>query len=300
MDLWIIATLAAAFFQTLRFMLHKVLSMGALSTAGSTFARFGYAAPMALLLAFVYVTLTAQSVPSFGAQFWAYALTGALTQILATSCVIALFRSRNFAVGITFKKTETIQTALLALLVLGEAVSPMGWIAILIGLTGLLVLAGNRKVDGGFWNGLFSRAVGLGLMSGFFFGISGVGYRAASLQLNSDDPLLRASVTLACVVVVQAASMALWLRWREPGQITVVWGARRVAVWLGLTSMLGSLGWFTAFTLQNAAYVKALGQVELIFSLLASTLFFHENITRRELVGIGLLTASILVLVFAL
>ena len=61
--------------------------------------------------------------------------------------------------------------------------------------------------------------------------------------------------------------------------------------------MAGSLGWFTAFTLQTAAYVQALGQVELIFSLMASVLFFHETITRRELAGIGLLTLSVLMLV---
>ena len=300
MDLWIIATLAAAFFQTLRFMLHKVLSMGTLSTAGSTFARFAYAAPMAVLATLAYLALGPVGFPTLGPQFWAYALTGGLAQILATVCVIALFRSRNFAVGITFKKTETIQTALLALVVLGEVVSPLGWVAILIGLTGVLVLAGNPAIEGGFWQGLFSRAVGLGLMSGFFFAISGVTYRGATLQVGAEDPLLRAAITLSFVALSQCLAMALWLRWREPGQITAVWGARRAAVWLGLTSMLGSLGWFTAFTLQNAAYVQALGQIELIFSLLASTLFFREKITPRELLGIGLLTASILVLIFVI
>ena len=51
----------------------------------------------------------------------------------------------------------------------------------------------------------------------------------------------------------------------EPGEIARVIVAWRVAAWVGLTGMLGSFGWFAAFTLQNAAYVKALGQVELMF-----------------------------------
>ena len=67
--------------------------------------------------------------------------------------------------------------------------------------------------------------------------------------------------------------------------------------WMGVASLGGSIGWFTAFTLQNAAYVFAVGQVEVIFSLLASMFFFHEKITRRELLGVFLLTASILLLV---
>ena len=44
--------------------------------------------------------------------------------------------------------------------------------------------------------------------------------------------------------------------------------------------MAGTMGWFTAFTLQKAAYVYALGQVELILSLAASVLFFRESVTR--------------------
>ena len=58
--------------------------------------------------------------------------------------------------------------------------------------------------------------------------------------------------------------------------------------------------WPTAFTLQNVAYVKAVGQVELIFSLAASILFFNEKFTRREAVGIALISASVLSLVLFL
>ena len=63
MELWIPVTIAAAFFQTLRFMLHKVLSMGGLSTAGSTFARFAYAAPAASLVVGGYLLARGVAVP---------------------------------------------------------------------------------------------------------------------------------------------------------------------------------------------------------------------------------------------
>jgi drug/metabolite transporter (DMT)-like permease len=96
---------------------------------------------------------------------------------------------------------------------------------------------------------------------------------------------------------MQAVIMAVWLRWREPGQMRAVWHARKVAVWIGLMSLGGSLCWFIAFTLQNAAYVKALGQVELILSVAAATLFFHEKITLREWAGMAVLVGSILMLV---
>lgn len=300
METWVIATVLAAGFQTMRFMLQKQISMGELSTAGATFARFVYSAPLVLLLVAVYLGTQGLALPAFSGLFWAYALSGGLAQILATVCVVALFRQRNFAVGITFKKTEVVQTALVGLIVLGEGVSAMGLGAILLGLVGVLLLSGTPGLTGNWLQRLATPAAGLGLLSGILFAVSGVTYRGASLELASDDPFLRAMVTLAAVTASQTIAMSLWLRWREPGQIGAVIAARARAVWIGLTSMAGSLCWFTAFTLQNAAYVNAVGQVELIFSLAASVLFFNERFTRREAAGIALLSASVLLLVLFL
>ena len=110
----------------------------------------------------------------------------------------------------------------------------------------------------------------------------------------------RAALTLAVVVTLQMVSMGLWLVLRDRAELRAVWAARRVAVWVGLTSLGGSFCWFLAFTLQNAAYVNALGQIEMVFSLLASVLFFREVITRRELLGMALLGLSILLLILAI
>ncbi|SNT35277.1 DMT family transporter [Antarctobacter heliothermus] len=299
MDLWIIATLCAATFQTVRFMLHKVLAGGALSATGSTFARFAYAMPAAAVVLTGYFWATEAALPLPGVDFLGWAVIGGLGQILATVLVVLCFRERNFAVGITFKKTEVILTALMGLVVLGEVISAAGWLAIGIGLVGVLML--SRTPDAvGLWRGLTSRAVVLGVGSGVFFAVAGIGYRATTLAVPSDDPVLRAAVSLVCVTLLQSAGLAVWLRWREPGQLAAVWDARGKAVWLGLTSMAGTMGWFTAFTLQKAAYVYALGQVELILSLAASVLFFREKVTARELAGIGVLTVSIVVLVLVL
>ena len=50
-------------------------------------------------------------------------------------------------------------------------------------------------------------------------------------------------------------------------------------------------------TLQNAAYVRAVGQVELIFTLLISRFIFHESMSRFEMTGMLLVVAGILVLI---
>ncbi|MGX0876977.1 drug/metabolite transporter (DMT)-like permease [Roseovarius sp. MBR-154] len=297
MDLWIILSVAAAAFQTLRFMLQKHLSMGALSAGGATLARFFYSAPFVVTLALGYLWGTGAVWPGYSLLFWLYAVAGGLSQILATWCVVALFSERNFAVGITFKKTEVVQTAIVGLVILGDRITLWGLGAIVLGLVGVLILSETPGLEGRWWRRFTNRAAFLGLASGAFFAVSAVGYRGATLEIASTDPLSRAGLTLAVVTVMQAVALTLWLIWREPGQVGRVIAAHRTAVWMGLTGMAGSLCWFTAFTLENAAMVFAVGQVEVIFSLFASVLVFGERISRREGWGIALISLSVVAVV---
>ncbi|WP_170509321.1 EamA family transporter [Ruegeria arenilitoris] len=300
MSLWIPVTLAAATFQTVRFMLQKSLSSVKLSATGATFARFAYSMPLVLMGLVVAMRLSGLPLPALPPLFWLYAAIGGLSQILATICVVALFKQRNFAVGITFKKTEVIQTAIVGFVVLGDRVSTGAFGAILLGLLAVLLLSKTPGGSGAWWRHLTNRASQLGLGSGVLFAFSAVSYRGASLQLGDGEAWFRALVTLAVVVSIQFLSMALWLVWRDRAELRAVWDTRRTGIFVGLTSLGGSFCWFWAFSLQNAAYVKALGQVELIFSLMASVLVFRETVTRREIAGMVLLGLSILILVAAI
>jgi drug/metabolite transporter (DMT)-like permease len=109
---------------------------------------------------------------------------------------------------------------------------------------------------------------------------------------------VRALITLVVVVTSQLLLMSVWLVWREKGEISRVISGWRVTSLVGLTSVAGSYCWFSAFTLQNAAYVYAVGQTEVILSLLASVLFFREKLSSREGIGIALISASVLALIF--
>lgn len=300
MTLWIFITLAAALFQTLRFMLQRQLSLGTLSASGATLARFLYSAPLVAVLIVVYMAASEQSWPAFEARFWAFGILGGLTQILATVATVRLFQARNFAVGITFKKTEVMQAVLVGWVLLGDTVSLWGFLAIGAGVVGVVLLSAPPGAVGLGGRGMLNRAAALGLASGLLFAVSGVCYRGASLSLELADPFARAGLTLAAVTAMQTVAMLVWLRWRDPGQVGAVWAARRVAVWIGLMSMAGSFCWFTAFTLQTAAYVNAVGQVELVFSVLASVLIFRETISRREWVGMAVLLGSIVMLVLVI
>ncbi len=293
MELWIALSIAAAAFQTLRFMLQKLLNIGGLSAGGATLARFAYAVPFVWLVVGVVFALNGERFPTLSTRFWLFALMGGLAQILATWCVVALFARRNFTVGITFKKTEVLLTALVGFILLGDRVSVPGVLAIAVGLIGVLVLADPPEGEGTGWSRLMNREAGLGLLSGIFFALSAVAYRGATLTIDSDLPLIRSSLSLGFVTLSQTLGLGLWLRVFEPGELTRVARAGPRGIAIGLTSMLGSLCWFTAFTLQNAAYVFAVGQVEVIFSLAISALIFGEKTSPREGLGIVLISASV-------
>ena len=63
-------------------------------------------------------------VPAPTPVFALYTVTGATAQIVATFLLIHLFSYRNFAVGTTYSKTETVQTAVFGILILGDRVHP--------------------------------------------------------------------------------------------------------------------------------------------------------------------------------
>lgn len=300
MPLWIPVTIFAAFMQNLRFLLQRHLKVTSLSTAGATWARFLYSAPMVLVIVLVFATATGQALPGTNLRFWGFILSGGLAQIVATMCVVALFARRNFAVGITLKKTEVILTALVGLVVLGEAVTLPVVVAIGFGFIGVLLLSDPPKGDVALpWRArLFNVASGYGLLSGLLFSVSAVGYRGASLALADGSVFLRASFTLSAATMVQALTLGAWLFWRERAEIGRVLASWRVSGLVGLTSMLGSLGWFTAFTLQSAAYVKALGQVELLFTFLVSVFWLKERSTAKELGGAALVVLSLILIVW--
>lgn len=297
MELWIIISILAATAQTARFMLQKHLRGSALSTAGSTFARFIYSAPLVAMIAVAYAATTGQGTPQISPAFVGYVVTGGMGQILATMCVVALFTQRNFAVGITFKKTEVLLSAIIGLVILGDTLTGLSLLAILIGMAGVLLLSDPPQGQGVWYRRVFNRAAGLGLMSGLLFGLSAVTYRGATLSLAEGDTFYRAIVALACATAFQASIMSIWLFLRERGEMTKVFAEWRLAGLVGVTSMMGSLGWFIAFTLQTAALVKAVGQVELLLSLLAGWLVFGETIRRREWQGLALIGCSIILLI---
>ena len=297
MELWIPLTIGAAFFQNIRSALQKHLQ-GKLSTLGAAYVRFIYALPIAIVYFFAVVYLEAHPLPVMNAGFLLYALLGGLCQILFTVFLLWLFSFHNFAVGTTFSKLETIMVAIFGLILLGDRLTPGVTIAIAMSAVGVVILsAGQSKLGANnLIRNLWRLPTLIGLSCAAWLGMSVVLFRAASLSLGLGSFTLAASFTLLIVLILQTAIMGIIIGLREPTQLKKVMQHWRPAALVGISGGLASIGWFSAFTLQNATYVRALGQIELIFTFAVTLLVFREQVSRAEIGGILLIGASIILL----
>ena len=298
MPLWVTISIGAAFLQNARSALQKQLS-DEVGTLGATYARFLFALLFTPFYVLALGPLSGVDLPAPNWAFLAYCLAGGTAQVLATAALLYSFTFRNFAVGTTFSKTETIQTAIIGFLLLGEGVSLMAGLAILISFFGVIALSMRDDDQSMFaaFRALNQPAALYGMASGLLFGLSGVSFRAASLTLGDDQSMfVNASMTLLVTQVWQTLIMSLWFLARAPETIMATIRAWKLALPVGLTGMMASAGWFTALALFNAAYVRAVGQMELLFALATSVIVFKDRITRREVLGMVLVTGGIVLL----
>ncbi len=298
MDLWIPITVLSAFCQNLRSALQKRLTER-LSAEATAYVRFCYALPFAALFVLLLAFPGGQDLPAPNALWFGNVLAGGFFQALGTVALIRSFGHRNFAASTAYSKTETVQTAAFGFVFLGDAVSPLALGGILVSLAGVMLLslggaAGPRAlVEAGR-----ARGAWLGIAAGAGFAVSAVCYRGASLALPEGEFFVRAAVTLLGATAMQTVGMGAYLSWREPGSLGRVARAWRAAAWVGLAGMLASAGWFSAMTLMAAAYVRALGQVELLFAFAAGVALFRERVRIREVGGALLMVVGLVLLLW--
>jgi drug/metabolite transporter (DMT)-like permease len=297
--LWIPLTLGAAAMQTVRTAGQKRLSED-VSNLMATLTRFLFGLPFALAYLGALMTLKGWAPPPIGSEFIIFTFIAAVSQIIGTILLIHMFSYRNFTVGTAYARTESFLTAVLGALFFSEIISLPGWLAISTSIVGvvLITLAQGGGVEGGLLGQLFTPIAGMGVTSGLGFALAALSLRRASLSLGDPNFLATAALTLVAVIAIETVLLGAVIAFRDPKQFVVMRGKLRIGTFIGATSMLGSVGWFTAMTLEQASYVRAFGQIEFVFAMLVSTRLFREKYTSKELAGIALIAASSIALVF--
>ena len=293
---WVPITLGAALAQTLRNAAQRHLT-GDLGALGATLVRFLYGLPFAVLwLAVAWVGFAkAGPWPAINTAFLVWTVVAALSQIAATALLLRNMEERNFAIGVAYSKSEIIQVAIFGLVLLGDRVSAIAVVSIVIASVAVMLLSlpAHTRSLSAIARGWASRSAMLGLGSGAAFGMAAVGYRGAALALATPSVVFAAAESLVWAQTFQTMLLGGYLAWRQWPVIVEVVRAWRVSLLAGAMGAIGSACWFTAMAMQPVARVRTLGLIELYFSYVVSRRIFRERLGGAELVGLILLAAGL-------
>ena len=262
---------------------HKVTPLAA------TLVRYLYGLPFALLWLYALLWANDFVMPALNRTFLLSGLIAGVLQIVATLLLIQLMTLRNFAVGGTYAKSEILLTAVIGFMFFAEDISMIGWCAMISCVAGLIfvTVSGSGKITA-LWN----RSAIYGLGAGLSFALTSLFLRQASLSLNIDKAAFTATITLTYMVTLQTLLSLIAVRLRQPGQVTAVIRHWRPSLFIGITGVAGSIGWFTAMTLELASYVKTFGQIEFLITLLIAIVYFKEIPNRYEWIGMILIVGG--------
>ena len=295
MELWAIIAVIAATAQSLRTVCQKILIPRA-GELGASFSRFIYGILFAWLWIIAICLTTSNSLPEINFLFTVFVGFAAILQIAFTILLIMMFNHRNYAIGIALSKTEILQTAVLEAIIIGYVASFSTIIAIIMGLVGIALLS-YQKIE--FSNGhvshsFFCPSHFLGIGSGAALALANIFYFKATVLLDGDMLVLDASFTAGIAITLQTIILGTYLILKQPKQLILCLSNWRIGIFIGITAAISTAGWFIAFAMFHLGAVRAVGQIELIISILFSWLFLKEKITILEVTGISVLGISII------
>lgn len=291
--LWIPFTLVAALGQVARNAMQRSLT-GPLGTWGATNIRFLFGFPFSILFFAVVMVVSGDPMPWPTAAFWPWLILGALAQIVGTGMMLLAMNDRSFVVTTAYLKTEAIQTAIFGFIFLGDHLTLLKVIAILIATAGVVIAALRPGAAKGFAD-LKPTLLGLGAAAAF--ALSAVGFRGAVIVVPGVSFVTAASFTLVFGLFVQTLILSIYLLLRAPDVLKKIFGLWRPSMLAGFMGAFASQFWFLAFALTAAANVRTLALVEVLFAQAVAYYSFKQPLAARELVGIALIVAGVALLV---
>ncbi len=266
-----------------------------ISPIAATMVRYLFGFPFAVGW-LAWIASDRDALPALNPVFLVAGFLAGVLQIVATVLLIRLMTLRNFAVGTTYVRTEVVITAVIGFLFFAEFITPAGWLAVLVCAAGVLAINATRTGTVRTW---WNRSAAYGLGAGLCFALTSLLLRQASRSFPVDDAILTAAMTLCYMVSLQTVLTLTWVGLRDRAQLARVLTHFRVCTFVGVTSVVGSAGWFTAMTLELASYVKTLGQIEFLMTLMIGWVYFGERPHRLEWAGMILIvSAAIMLLLF--
>jgi len=264
-----------------------------MSTSGVTLARFLFAPPIALIYLLLLYIFSNQDIPEFSLKFVLLVLLASVMQISATSLMVILFKQKNFSVGAGLAKSEALVAGVLGTVFFGSQLSLFGWIGILVGAAAIFVLSG-----GGRKGQLSIKTVIIGLACGTCFALTSLFVREASHLLNVPFPHSAAWV-LVWVLCIQTTLLVSYIAVKNRSTFIALKNNVKMTLATSIISCFGTICWFSAVSLHHVAYVKTLGQVEVLLTMLVATFWLKNKVQKHEILGLLLIAAAAILVMWA-
>jgi drug/metabolite transporter (DMT)-like permease len=295
--LWVPFTLFAAAAQTVRNTAQRSLTQQ-LGTLSATLVRFVYGLPFAAVFVALLYLLPAQppALPQFSAAYFGWIALGAFFQVAATAALLLAMKERNFAVAVTLSKTEILQVALFGVVLLQEVPTGLALAAMVIATVGVLLLSLPPKGQIFSLQAWCSKSAVYGLICGACFAIAVIGFRGGALVLNAETPWLSGGWGVLVAQTLQSIFLGAWVAFKTPQGIAPIVRAWRISLLAGSMGAAASLAWFTAYAMQQAAAVRTLGMIEVVFSYIVSRRLLSEQFSTPEKWGMGLMVLGLVLI----
>jgi drug/metabolite transporter (DMT)-like permease len=294
-SLWIPFTIVAALGQVARNAMQRSLT-GPLGTWGATNIRFLFGFPFSVLFFLTVLAVSGDPLPRPTAGFWPWLMLGALSQILATGLMLLAMNDRSFVVTTAYLKTEAIQTAIFGFVFLGDQLTLMKVVAIMIATVGVVITALRPGGEKSFAE---LKPTITGLVAAAAFALSAVGFRGAIITVSGVSFVTAASYTLVLGLFVQTLVLTIYLLAHAPDVLRKILRLWRPSLLAGFMGAFASQFWFLAFALTAAANVRTLALVEVLFAQAVAYYSFKQPVSARELSGIVLIVVGVALLVAA-
>ena len=287
----------AAIFQTVRNSFSKSIS-NIVNPNTVSFARFGFALPFVMVYFLILLYFFDLSLGDITNKFWLYIATVVFSHTLFNTLLVYLFNLEFFTICVALSKLETIFTAIFGLMIFGVNPSVLGWIAVLGSIIGVLLVSFG-KIKKQIYKIIFSKQIFIGLLIGVFGGIAILFVSHAISSIHGGDVFLNAAFTLLVVLSLQSFGLLIYILISNKKELMILCTNFKQSFMIGISGALASICWFLAFAILNPAYVKTVGSVEMIFTLLVGYVFFKDRLNVYEYAGIFLIILSAIGILYA-
>ena len=294
---WIVTSILGAFFQNARSSIQKRLNTE-MSLMASTYVRFAFSLPILLIVFFLhfgnfdYFKIVIKS-----SNFLTYVILASVLQITFTLLFLYLLKFTNFLVGTALSKTEVIQIAFFEFVILKDYLNFYALLGIMISTIGVIIF--STKDLKNIINSFFSKSTVVGLLCGTLLALSVVFYRGSMEFIEfTNKNFDRALLTLFAATIIQTSLITFYLLFFEITEFKKIKSNIKLSSLAGFFGFSATISWFYSFSLVQAALVRAVGQIELLFSYISSRFMFKEKIRFIEILGIIIFIVGLILVIF--